>query len=388
MSTIDVKDASGATVPIEKPLVPGQATMATSRPVVIASDQTAVPVSGTVGVTGVATAANQSSELTLVGAVNETAPASDTANSGLNGRLQRIAQRLTSFIALFPASIGQKAKAAALAVTLASDEDSLALLGAVTETAPATDTASSGLNGRLQRVAQRITSLIALVPASLGQKAKTASFAVVLASDDDLLTKVGEVQASPTANTVLDRLKALLTGIILAAGENFIGKTSSPMVTVDLVMTRMTDTNTYAINDAWANSDSAPTAGGYTATGAARLSGGSGVITDILFTSSGDPAVLLQGELWLFDSAPTAINDNAAFALSDSDVLKAVAVIPFTLGDSGAATANNSFAHVQGLGIGFTCSGSANLRALVKVKNAYVPISGEVLNARLKIVQS
>lgn len=40
-------------------------------------------------------------------------------------------------------------------------------LGTLTETAPATDTASSGLNGRLQRVAQRITSLIALVPAAL-----------------------------------------------------------------------------------------------------------------------------------------------------------------------------------------------------------------------------
>lgn len=33
---------------------------------------------------------------TLIGAVNETAPASDTASSGLNGRLQRLAQRLTS----------------------------------------------------------------------------------------------------------------------------------------------------------------------------------------------------------------------------------------------------------------------------------------------------
>lgn len=41
-------------------------------------------------------------------------------------------------------------------------------LGALTETAPATDTASSGLNGRLQRIAQRITSLIALLPAALG----------------------------------------------------------------------------------------------------------------------------------------------------------------------------------------------------------------------------
>lgn len=39
--------------------------------------------------------------------------------------------------------------------------------GALLETAPATDTASSGLNGRLQRIAQRITSLIALLPAAL-----------------------------------------------------------------------------------------------------------------------------------------------------------------------------------------------------------------------------
>jgi hypothetical protein len=60
-----------------------------------------------------------------IGAKNETAPATDTASSGLNGRLQRIAQRLTSLIALFPSSIGQKAKADSLSVTLASDQGAL-----------------------------------------------------------------------------------------------------------------------------------------------------------------------------------------------------------------------------------------------------------------------
>jgi hypothetical protein len=45
MATINVKDAVGATVALEKPLVPGQAAMAASRPVVVASDQSAVPVS-------------------------------------------------------------------------------------------------------------------------------------------------------------------------------------------------------------------------------------------------------------------------------------------------------------------------------------------------------
>lgn len=98
------------------------------------------------------------------------------------------------------------------------------LIGATDETAPATDTASSGLNGRLQRLAQRATSLIGLVPASLGQKAKATSLAVTLASDEDLLLRFGEVQASPTANTVLDRLKALLTGIVLSASSAIIGR--------------------------------------------------------------------------------------------------------------------------------------------------------------------
>lgn len=118
-----------------------------------------------------------------IGALNETAPASDTASAGVNGRLQRLAQRLTSLIALLPTSLGAgggikvdgsgtalpvsgtvTASGGALETTQAAQST---LIGAVTETAPASDTASSGLNGRLQRIAQRLTSLIALLPAAL-----------------------------------------------------------------------------------------------------------------------------------------------------------------------------------------------------------------------------
>lgn len=56
--------------------------------------------------TGAATETTLSAQNVLIGAVTETAPASDTASSGLNGRLQRIAQRLTSLIALIPSVIG------------------------------------------------------------------------------------------------------------------------------------------------------------------------------------------------------------------------------------------------------------------------------------------
>jgi hypothetical protein len=64
-------------------------------------------VQGTVTatVTDGATATNQTAAATLVGAVTETAPATDTASSGLNGRLQRIAQRITSMIALLPTAL-------------------------------------------------------------------------------------------------------------------------------------------------------------------------------------------------------------------------------------------------------------------------------------------
>ena len=51
----------------------------------------------------------------------------------------------------------------------------------------------------------------------------TASKELVV-KNDALETLTGEVQASPTSNTILARLKDLLSGIVLAAGTNKIGK--------------------------------------------------------------------------------------------------------------------------------------------------------------------
>lgn len=68
-----------------------------------------------------ATSANQDTGNTRIGDLTETAPASDTGSSGLNGRLQRIAQRLTSLIDLFPSSLGIKTTANSLSVAPASD---------------------------------------------------------------------------------------------------------------------------------------------------------------------------------------------------------------------------------------------------------------------------
>jgi hypothetical protein len=163
MTQLSVKDANGTTQSIEAPLAPGRTAATGSRPVALSNEDSA-----------------------SLGALTETAPTTDTASSGINGRLQRISQRLTALIALLPTALGTggglkvdgsgtalPVSAASLplptgAATSANQSADQVLVGPVTEAVPASDTASSGLNGRLQRIAQRLTSLIALLPAALG----------------------------------------------------------------------------------------------------------------------------------------------------------------------------------------------------------------------------
>lgn len=189
-----------------------------------------------------------------LGSLTETAPATDTASSGLNGRLQRIAQRITSMIALLPASLGQKASAASFAVTLSTEQE--AELGIVTETAPATDTASSGLNGRLQRIAQRITSLIALVPASLGQKASAASFAVTLSTEQEaelgIVTETAPATdtASSGLNGRLQRIAQRITSLIALVPASLGQKTMANSFAVTLASDQTSIPTTPAVKAA------------------------------------------------------------------------------------------------------------------------------------------
>jgi hypothetical protein len=60
-------------------------------------------------------------------------------------------------------------------------------------TAPSTDTAAAGINGRLIRLAQRLTSLIGLFPTALGQATMGSSFPVVLASNQSAVSVSGTV---------------------------------------------------------------------------------------------------------------------------------------------------------------------------------------------------
>lgn len=127
-----------------------------------------------------ATATNQATVLTDLGTVTETAPASDVASSGLNGRLQRIAQRLTSLIALLPTSLGTKTAANSLAVTLSSDQAALPApadpFGANADAVVAAG-ATGSLSAKLRRVTQGLEDLKTLIVLGAGTAliGKTAS---------------------------------------------------------------------------------------------------------------------------------------------------------------------------------------------------------------------
>ncbi len=103
-----------------------------------------------------------------------------------------------------------------LNTSLLSTEATLdARTGILTETAPSTDTASSGLNGRLQRIAQRLTSLIALLPSALvGGRLDVnigASAATVTIAD----TNVDNATLVDNAGFTDGTTRLLMTGYIL-----------------------------------------------------------------------------------------------------------------------------------------------------------------------------
>jgi len=136
----------------------GQKAMAASLPVVVASDQTAVPVSGTFWqatqpVSGAFFQATQPVSVAdgsdvAEGATADAAVVTDVAGT-ISGKLRGLVKWAFERM---PASLGQKTKAASLPVTLASDEDAVAVTGTfwqATQPVSGTVTAAQGTHDNL-----------------------------------------------------------------------------------------------------------------------------------------------------------------------------------------------------------------------------------------------
>jgi hypothetical protein len=141
--TAKIQDSAGSSITL------GQQVASESLPVVLTAAQLST-LTPSAAITGFALETTQSAQAALFGPVTETAPATDTASSGLNGRLQRIAQNLTTILGKLP-TIGPQTGAASLSITPATDAkfsikpsattstyaENLALTTVTTITAPA-----------------------------------------------------------------------------------------------------------------------------------------------------------------------------------------------------------------------------------------------------------
>lgn len=102
------------------------------------------------------------------GMVADAAVAAGAAGT-ISGKMRRLTTDLAALIALVPASLGQKTKAAALPVTLASDEDILATLGATGDAVVAAGAAGSH-SGKLRRLTTDIGAMLTALTGILGVK--------------------------------------------------------------------------------------------------------------------------------------------------------------------------------------------------------------------------
>jgi len=410
--------------------------------------------------TNAATEAKQDAIITDLGTVTETAPGTDTASAGLNGRLQRVAQRLTSLIALVPASLGQKAMAASLAVTVASDQsavpisaaslplpsgattaakqdlllaelqlkadltetqpvslatlpalaagtalvgnvgidqttpgttngvvvnasalptgastettsaailakiisapatetkqnDAITALGSLTETAPGTDTASSGLNGRLQRVAQLLTGLGTKLPTALGQGTMATSMKVVLPSDQSSIP----VAATLTAET---------TKVIGTVNNSSCGHSAT------VTITRPSNTTAYTAGDVIGDTNGSAI---FTFDSMIRAAG-EVEITSIEYEidESARPSGMDMFDVRLYNASPTAIADNAVFNIPSGDRGKYLGKVRIGVPVDEGSTL---FVDNDGISKQITMTGTS-LYVILQTVGAYTPTSAGV----------
>jgi hypothetical protein len=132
---------------------------------------------------------------------------------------------------------------------------------------------------------------------------------------------------------------------------------------ITTTLTRPADTTAYAAGDEMTDTGGAI----QTITGAARFSGGSGIIQGVFVSQSTLWTTRPVLELWVYDTTSTPVADNGAFAPTDGVTDTCIGIIP--LGTSYAGTVN------QGLDSGpinfpFLTVGSANLFFRVVVRNA------------------
>lgn len=222
--------------------------------------------------------------------------------------------------------------------------------------------------------------------AKVGAGVKDNGLRVTVATDDSLHDKLGEVQATPTANTLLRRLKDLLSLIVLAAGSARIGKVGFDVDIVGGNFTRPNDTTAYASGDLVANSTTAGSVVPITVT-ASLAADGKVLIPRVRLKKSGAVLTNASFRVHLYKASPTCTNgDNGAWLTTESTYIGAFDV-----------TMDRAFSDAaKGTGVPLAgpfvtaemASGTMTIFALIEARAAYTPAAQEVFTLACELIQA
>ena len=257
---------------------------------------------------------------TAIGALTETAPGTDTASSGLNGRLQRIAQNITSLIALLPAALaangGLKVEGVASGVPQPTSIPSAGVAsGAIASGAVASGAVASGAiaSGAVAAGAVAVGAFVDGAIISLGGKADNRSTATdtTAVTAIQVLKEISYMEQNPAARAVTGTFYQATQPVSFANVP--VGVDANPVLTV---------AGAYSIGD-FVGTSGTP----MTLAGAASANGLGGKMSVVAIDKA---AQGINGKLLIFDATVTPPADNAAWTLSAADAAKLVAIIPIS----------------------------------------------------------
>jgi hypothetical protein len=265
------------------------------------------------------------------GATTDAVVAAGAAGT-FSAKLRRLTTDISAQLARM-ASLGAGTISTSAPINVATDD---VILGPTNETAPASDTAASGLNGRLQRIAQRLTTM--------------------------------------------------LTGIVLAAGENMIGKVVGIITNPTASVTRPNDTNAYAVGDLVANSVTAGSVTSPSWATATRVAAGNARIlkTRLSKTGTGVSGAAFRVHFFSVSPLPPTNGDNGVFVpagaanhLGYMDIFSMIQCTDGAVGESPV-----------GSDISFALGSGQTIYALLEARGAYTPIANEVFTITPEIAQN
>ncbi|MET4482986.1 hypothetical protein [Bradyrhizobium sp. F1.13.3] len=170
--------------------------------------------------------------------------------------------------------------------------------------------------------------------------------------------------------------------LVVGAGENHLGEVGGNTAVAGGSITRQANTTAYALGQhiAAATAAAIPCA-------IARKNAGTGVITGVRLSKSGNVLTNASFRVHLFKTAPATLPvDAAAFAAGVSGVSAiALGYVDITM-DQQYSDGAKGFASIQAKAFD-AAAGSQNIYALIEARGAYTPASGETFTLALEALR-